>query len=549
MKQRFFFAGVLMFVYTLAAFAQNSKSNLAILPFTGGQGNEGETVAELFSFDRQLMNRFGIIPRTSITSAVRHEQEFQMSSGMTDADTINKLGKQLGAQYVMAGSITALGGQKLLVVTIIKIETVQQVAGDHLTYTTENELAGKVSDVVQNLLPMLDVDTNRMEKLAVPPVQLEDGARARDADTLAQILSIALMRNKFYAIYPRTGSLEQVQQEFDTQNSGVTDYRQAAELGKAENPKLVLSVVARRLGTSNRFNASIIDMEYGTLINGTSQEYANMSDGITVMDIIARTLSGQDVSAAEQRDRDAKIAATARTEERERIRAAAAVRRAQARAKFNQKAGLAFALQGGLSMVSKDLVSERIFGEPVPEIEYTTVKDKDTGISSTREKSPSATGGQLDILFGFQYSWFSINTGASFGINYKGPSKMEYSFFQVPLILRADWNVENFINFDIFAGMGYNIPLKAAAALAEIEGGPTAAYSATITIPPSVMVGGGIGKNFGESVVLYADFRGTFDVAETKVKLADGRAGSFKRNSFDIIFGLKYRMSFSKSHR
>ncbi|MDR1257244.1 MAG: hypothetical protein LBJ86_05815 [Spirochaetaceae bacterium] len=104
---------------------------------------------------------------------------------------------------------------------------------------------------------------------------------------------------------------------------------------------------------------------------------------------------------------------------------------------------------------------------------------------------------------------------------------MKYSFFQVPLILRADWNVENIINFDIFAGMGYNIPLKATAALAEIEGGPTAAYSATITIPPSVMVGGGIGTNFGESVVLYMDFRGTFDIAETKVKLADGRASAF----------------------
>ncbi|MDR1257245.1 MAG: penicillin-binding protein activator LpoB [Spirochaetaceae bacterium] len=404
MKQRFFFAGVLMFVCALAVFAQNDKPNLAILPFTGGQGNEGEAIAELFSFDRQLTDRFEIIIRTSITRAVEQEQEFQMSSGMTNADTINKLGKQLGAQYVMAGSITALGGQKLLVVTIIKIETVQQVAGDYLEYTSMPELTGKVSGMTRNLLPMLDVDTSGMEKLTVPPVQLDSGASERDADTLGQILSIDLMRNKSYTIYPRTGSLEQVQQEFVTQNSGVTDYRQAAQLGMAENPKLVISVVARRLETLDMFNAVIIDMEKGTQRQGTSERYINVRDGITAMDFIARTLSGQNISDKEREDRDNAIALAIQAANAGIRRTTKVGKRAQALAKFNQKAGLAFALQGGLSMVSKDLVSERIFGEPAPEIEYTTVKDKDTGISSTKEKSPSATGGQLDILFGFQYS-------------------------------------------------------------------------------------------------------------------------------------------------
>jgi hypothetical protein len=193
---------------------------------------------------------------------------------MTDADTIAKLGKQLGAPYVMAGSITALGGQKLPVVTIVKIETVQQVAGDYLTYTSEKELADKVSGMARNLLTMLDVDISGMEKRAVLPVQLEnDIGHGLDADTPTQILSIDLMWNKSYAIYPRTGTLEQVQKEVETQNSGVTDYREAAQLGKAENPWPVLSVVARNLRTSNmfnyvqRFHASIIEAEYGTLVD------------------------------------------------------------------------------------------------------------------------------------------------------------------------------------------------------------------------------------------------------------------------------------------
>jgi hypothetical protein len=45
--------------------------------------------------------------------------------------------------------------------------------------------------------------------------------------------------------------------------------------------------------------------------------------------------------------------------------------------------------------------------------------------------------------------------------------------------------------FNIFAGMGYNVPLKATAALAKIEYGPTTTESATLTMPPSVILGGG----------------------------------------------------------
>ncbi|MDR1352906.1 MAG: penicillin-binding protein activator LpoB, partial [Treponema sp.] len=51
------------------------------------------------------------MPRTSINRAIRGEQGFQMGSGMTDPDTIAALGRQLGATYVVAGTITRLGNQ------------------------------------------------------------------------------------------------------------------------------------------------------------------------------------------------------------------------------------------------------------------------------------------------------------------------------------------------------------------------------------------------------------------------------------------------------
>ncbi|MDR0722419.1 MAG: hypothetical protein LBF75_06440 [Treponema sp.] len=71
----------------------SAKDLLAILPFTGGIGEDGETIAELFSFEKELTAVFTPVPRTSITLAIRNEQGFQMSSGMTDPDTIAALGK------------------------------------------------------------------------------------------------------------------------------------------------------------------------------------------------------------------------------------------------------------------------------------------------------------------------------------------------------------------------------------------------------------------------------------------------------------------------
>jgi TolB-like protein len=91
--------------FIAGAGAVAAKDTLAVLPFTGGVGEEGETIAELFSFSGELNAAFAPIPRTSISRAGGSEQRFQTSAGMTDPDTIAALGKQLGAKYVVAGSI------------------------------------------------------------------------------------------------------------------------------------------------------------------------------------------------------------------------------------------------------------------------------------------------------------------------------------------------------------------------------------------------------------------------------------------------------------
>jgi TolB-like protein len=145
---------------------------LAILPFTGGKGQDGKTIAELFSFDSALTGVFALIPRTSINTAINREQNFQMSSGMTDPDTISRIGHQLGARYVVARSINSLGSQQLLVISIIQIEKLQQIAGDWQTYGDLGEVQDKLPQMARNIVEAYRRDTSRLRRLAVLPLSL-----------------------------------------------------------------------------------------------------------------------------------------------------------------------------------------------------------------------------------------------------------------------------------------------------------------------------------------------------------------------------------------
>jgi TolB-like protein len=270
-----------------------AKDNLAVLPFTGGVGEEGETIAELFSFSEELNAAFAPIPRTSISRAVGNEQRFQTSAGMTDPDTIAALGKQLGAKYVVAGNIAKLGNRSLLIISILQIDDLRQVAGDIQTYARIEEIQDKLPGMARNIIAATQADSSKPDKLAVLPVERGGGnIDSHVADALAQMLSIYLIRSGKYAVYPRTATLDQVQAEYKTQLSGAVADENVVDMGRGENPRLVLSVVARRLGSRNMFNASIINLESGVQLRGNSVNYERLDDGMEAMGRLAGALTG-----------------------------------------------------------------------------------------------------------------------------------------------------------------------------------------------------------------------------------------------------------------
>jgi TolB-like protein len=278
-----------------------AQEYLAVLPFTGASTVEGETIAELFSFNRELNQVFSIIPRTSINQAVAREYNFQLGTNMTDPDTAIALGRQLGARYVVSGSITALGSLKLLIIAIINIDELRQIAGDFQTYARIEEIQDKLPGMARNIIDAVTRMPPEARMLAVTPVEMGGTIDSSVADTLAQILSIFLIRSGKYLVYPRTASLEQVKAEYQNQLSGDTADEQIVNMGRGGNPRLVLSVAARRLGSRNMFNAAIIDLESSVQVSSGSVNYNTLDDGISVMENLARELTGVQTAAPKPR--------------------------------------------------------------------------------------------------------------------------------------------------------------------------------------------------------------------------------------------------------
>jgi hypothetical protein len=181
-----------------------------------------------------------------------------------------------------------------------------KVAGAFLVYDSLDDFnkdGTLIEKMAGELVSLVKKDTGKTEKLAVLPVDFAEGANKQEGDALAQLLSIYLIQNGKYAVYPRTKTLEQVQNEYTTQLSGITRESEVTALGRGVNPQYVLSIISRRIGTSNRFNASVLNLEGGDQTAGDTEQYAALSDGIYAMDFLAKRLSGVEITEQERSGR------------------------------------------------------------------------------------------------------------------------------------------------------------------------------------------------------------------------------------------------------
>ncbi|WP_461255130.1 hypothetical protein [Treponema sp. R80B11-R83G3] len=508
-----------------AAFGQ-TRSPLAILPFTGGQGEEGETIAELFSFDARLNEVFNPIPRTSIARAISRERGFQMGSGMTDPNTVISIANEVGARYVVAGSITSVGRNNLLVIAIMDVKNLQQIAGDYQTYTAGRieELRGKLPGMAANIIQATQKNTASLPKLAIVPVQLQGGADQRVADTLAQLLAIHLIRSGKYAVFPRTQSLDQVFEEHNAQMSGHTADKNIIGIGYGENPDSVLTVAARRLGNSNMFNAAIINLETRVQVVGRTVDYQDINDGMRAMETLAvyLTSTSEQVSKRQNEEAEAERKATERKRKEEQLDS------------FARDSGIGLGFRTGISFAFSEKFNS----------EYTAYYMNKNAVDLIHIPLAFTIGINFGSLFsiqsGFQYSFLDYGVLIN-------PERIGMSFdrIQIPLLAKFNLSRETLI-FSPFTGIGFNIPVL-------IDIGFHSSDDYEISLP---MMSGIVGTNIGFKIgntIFFMDIRYVGDFGETKwfFGLDDetsisSYSSSYTMSSIDISFGVEFIIPFKK---
>jgi len=274
------------------AFMQ-SKPRLAIFPFTGVGGADGETIAMLLGNREEISSVFTVVPRTKNVEAIMKEQRFQRS-GLTDSDTIYELGKHMNADYVAVGHIVKLGeSKKLVFISIIHVETFQLIAGEYKEYENLPEIRGYLPDMSKELSKFSLRKTSGLPKLAVAPFNISKaGVDVGDAEVLAQILAIEIAKSGKYAALPRTTIIEAVMKEQEKQREGLTDPNTIKAIGKATNAEYVLAGTISSLGSMNLFLAQILNVEDGYQSKGADVEYKDITDGLTKMGELSYILTG-----------------------------------------------------------------------------------------------------------------------------------------------------------------------------------------------------------------------------------------------------------------
>jgi len=298
MKTCYLAAAVLLVFLTFPSLEAQSKKRLAILPFSGGQAQDGETISVLLSNQRTLLDTFTVQPRNNAIDRIMGEQQYQRQSGLINSDAMSEIGKLNTADLVVSGYITRLGNNNLLLISIVDVTEVQQVAGVYQTYQSIEEIRGLLPDLSRRLVAASQREYQNLPGLAVPSFDVPSNVNANDAMVLAQILATEIVNLGRYAVFPRNNSVDDVLREHQFQRDQTTD---AKALGTSRSIEYILASSVMSLGRMNLFGSQILSIERGENIIGVDREYQDISDGLSknlMQEIAEALIKGVDGSAA-----------------------------------------------------------------------------------------------------------------------------------------------------------------------------------------------------------------------------------------------------------
>jgi len=142
----------LFFLFTYAYSA--GKQTIAVLDFesVGAEEHLGKAVAEIMRTELIGSNNFRVVERAQINKALS-EQQLQMS-GVIDDKSAVEIGKLIGADSIIVGSVVKIGTSYTINSRMIDVRTGEATLGRNLSGNDLNLLTSMSHDLIQKLFGM-----------------------------------------------------------------------------------------------------------------------------------------------------------------------------------------------------------------------------------------------------------------------------------------------------------------------------------------------------------------------------------------------------------
>ena len=170
---------LILLLFSSLLFSQE-KIKVAVLPFSSANEEEGDTISSIFANELSKRKVYTVLTRNSRMEKVMKELNFQRN-GLTDENTIAQIGKALNAQYVMAGEIAKLGRSSVLVVSMINVETLENITGDTKTFKNIEDVLQYVPQMVNEITGTRGVAIYDTDLLGDTTKRIEPTSGAKDA--------------------------------------------------------------------------------------------------------------------------------------------------------------------------------------------------------------------------------------------------------------------------------------------------------------------------------------------------------------------------------
>jgi TolB-like protein len=154
MKKRFLFKAIMFLLipcFIQSAYASDVKPTVAVMDFesVGSEEHLGKAVAEIVRTELINTGQFRVLERSQLDRALS-EQTLQ-KSGLIDDKSVVELGKLLGANFIIIGSVVKMGTAYTLNSRMIDMKTGEATLGRNVTGNDLNVLANLSHTLIESL--------------------------------------------------------------------------------------------------------------------------------------------------------------------------------------------------------------------------------------------------------------------------------------------------------------------------------------------------------------------------------------------------------------